>query len=309
MKILITGVTGFIGSHLVKELNESKMGQIYGLVRFGNKYVKHEGYEPIYADITDYHYLVKIVSEIKPEIVIHLAALSSVSQSFDRPQEYFEVNTIGTINLAEINLKFNPYLKKFIFAGTPEEYGIQEKFPIKEDAPLNPNSPYAVSKAAATKYLLYMHGAYGFPVVISRHANAYGRKIGIFSQLGVIENIITQMLKGNDVYLGDPEPKRDFLYVSDVLEFYKLLIEKGKPGEIYNAGWSKSYSIEEVVEKAKELIEFKGNIHWYSIPKRPGEIPKIELDSSKARKELGWQPKVELEEGLKKVIEHFSMSA
>jgi len=305
MKILITGVTGFVGSHLVKELNESKIGKLFGLVRFGNRYAKHEGYEPIYADITDYHYLAKVISEIKPEIVIHLAALSGVSQSFERPQEYFEVNTIGTINLAEINLKFNPYLKKFIYAGTPEEYGIQNNFPIKEDAPLNPNSPYAVSKAAATKYLLYLHRAYNFPVVISRHANAYGRKIGIFSQLGVIENIVTQMLKGNDVYLGDPEPRRDFLYIDDVLKWYRLLIEKGRPGEIYNAGWGKSYSIREVAEKVRELTGFKGEIHWHSIPKRPGEVPRIELDASKAKKDLGWEPKIKLEEGLMKTIEYF----
>ncbi|MDI6591487.1 MAG: SDR family oxidoreductase [Patescibacteria group bacterium] len=104
-------------------------------------------------------------------------------------------NTIGTINLAEVNLRFNPYLKTFIYAGTPEEYGIQEKFPISEDAPLNPNSPYAVSKAAATKYLLYLYKAYNFSVIISRHANSYGRKFGDFLKLGVIENIVIQMLK------------------------------------------------------------------------------------------------------------------
>jgi nucleoside-diphosphate-sugar epimerase len=305
MKILITGVTGFIGSHLVKELSKDKIGEIYGVVRFGNRYTKHEGYEPIYADITDYHYLAKIISEIKPEIVIHLAALSSVSQSFERPQEYFLVNTIGTINLAEINLKFNPYLKKFIWAGTPEEYGIQTNFPIKEDAVLNPNSPYAVSKTATTQYLLYLHRTYDFPVVISRHANAYGRKLGIFSQLGVIENTVTQMLKGSDVYLGEPDVRRDFLYIDDVVEWYKVLMEKSKEGEIYNAGWGKSYSIKEVAEIAMELIGFTGEIHWHSIPKRPGEIPRIELDSSKARRELGWKPKINLEEGLTKTIEYF----
>lgn len=302
MKIFITGVTGFIGSHLVKEIKGEK---IYGLVRFGDLPIKHEGYIPIYGSITDYHWLAKQIKEIKPEIVIHLAGLTSVSQSFERPQEYFEVNTIGTINLAEINLRFNPYLKKFIWAGTPEEYGTQITFPTKENSLLTPNSPYAISKASATLYLQYMHKSYDFPVVTSRHANCYGRKTGIFAQLGVIENIVSEMLTKNEIFLGEPDIRRDFLYIDDVIRWYKTLIERGKEGEIYNAGWGKSYSIREVAELSKELLGWKGEINWRAIPKRPGEIPRIELDASKAKKELTWEPKIELKEGLSKVAEHF----
>ena len=300
-KILITGITGFIGSQLKEKIE----GEKYGLVRFGDLPMKHEGYTPIYGDLKDYHTLAKLIQEIKPEIIIHLAALTSVSQSFERPQDYFEVNTVGTINLAEINLKYNPYLKKFIFAGTPEEYGIQKEFPSKEEAFLNPSSPYAVSKVAATKYLLYMHKAYNFPIIISRHANCYGRKFGEFQKLGVIENMVTQMIKGKDVYLGEPDVKRDFLYIDDVLDWYNILLEKGKNGEIYNAGWGKSYSIREIAESTKENLGFKGSIFWRSIPKRPGEIPKIELDATKAREELGWEAKISLKEGLKLLAEYW----
>jgi len=294
MKVLITGITGFIGSHLKEKIK----GQKYGLVKFGDLPVKHKGYIPIHVDLRDYHALAKFIREIKPDTVIHLAGLTSVSQSFERPQDYFEINTIGTINLAEINLRDNPYLKKFIWAGTPEEYGIQEEFPIKEDVSLNPVSPYAVSKAATTKYLLYMHKAYNFPLVISRHANCYGRKSGEFQKLGVIENIITQMIKGKDIYLGEANARRDFLHIDDVLEWYNVLLKRGKSGQIYNAGWGRSYSIKEVTELAKEILGFNGSIFWDSIPKRPGEIPRIELDASKAREELGWEPKIKLREGL-----------
>lgn len=300
-KILITGITGFIGSHLKEKIQ----GEKYGLVKFGDLPIKHEGYIPISVDLKDYHALSKLIQEIKPEIVIHLAGLTSVSQSFERPQDYFEVNTIGTINLAEINLRYNLYLEKFIWASTPEEYGIQEKFPIRENASLNPSSPYAVSKVAATKYLVYMNQAYGFPVVISRHANCYGRKLGEFQKLGVIENIITQMIKGEDVYLGEPDVRRDFLYIEDVLDWYDTLLVKGETGQIYNAGWEKSYSIRDVVDITKEILKFNGSIFWNSIPKRPGEIPKIELDASKARERMGWKPKTDLKEGLKLLIEYW----
>lgn len=301
MKILITGITGFIGSHL----KERVKGEKYGLVRSGDLPVKHEGYLPIFGDLRDYHTLTKTIQEIKPEIVIHLAGLTSVSQSFERPHEYFEVNTLGTINLAEANLRFNPYLKTFIYAGTPEEYGIQNKFPTQETAPLELNSPYAISKAAATKYLLYLYRAYNFPAIISRHANCYGRKFGDFSRLGVIENIVTQMLTKKEVYLGDPQVKRDFIYIDDVLNWYQILLAKGKKGEIYNTGWGKSYSIKETAELAKEVLGFNGTIYWNSIPKRPGEIPRIELNPLKARKELGWKPKIDLREGLKLTTDYW----
>jgi len=304
IRILITGVSGFIGSHLVKILEGN---ELYGLVRFGDRPIQHEGYVPMYGDLTDYHYLAKIVKEMKPEIIIHLAGLTSVSQSFERPQEYFEVNVTGTINLAEISLRYDTALRKFIWAGTPEEYGDQKTFPIKEDAPLNPNSPYAISKLAATEYLLYLNRAYGLPVIVSRHANAYGRKFGMFSQLGVIENIVTQMLKGSEIYLGR-DVKRDFLYVDDVMDWYKHLLRSDNFGEIYNAGWGKSYSIKEIVEQVRKLTNFKGRVFWNSLPSRPGEIPRIELDCSKARKELGWEPKVKLEKGIELVVEHFRRS-
>jgi nucleoside-diphosphate-sugar epimerase len=279
--------------------------ELYGLVRFGDVPVKHEGYSPFYSDLTDYHYLAKMIKEISPEVVIHLAALTSVSQSFDRPQQYMEANVLGTINLAEINLKHNLSLKRFIMAGTPEEYGVQQFFPIKETASLNPNSPYAVSKVAATKYLLYLNRAYGFPVVISRHANAFGRKTGIFSQLGVIENIITQMLKSSEVYVGK-NVMRDFLYIDDVMNWYESLLKSDCVGEVYNAGWGASHSIEEVVNLIREYIHFKGQVHWNTLPTRPGEIPNMALDYSKAKKQLGWRPKVAFEQGIKLTIEYFS---
>jgi UDP-glucose 4-epimerase len=301
MKVLITGVTGFIGSHLVKELEGN---EVYGLVRFGDMPVQHEGYKPVYGDLTDYHYLAKTIKGMKPDIVVHLAGLTSVSQSFERPQEYFEVNTLGTINLAEICLKYDPPLQKFIWAGTPEEYGIQEKYPIREDAPLRPNSPYALSKMAATQYMLYLSRAYDFPVVVSRHANAYGRKFGIFSQLGVIENTITQMLNGKDVCLGQ-NVWRDFLYIDDILTWYQHLLKSAKAGEIYNAGWGKAHSIEELVETTKKLTNFKGKVFWNALPARPGEIQKIELDYSKAKRELGWKPEVEFKSGLRSVVKYF----
>lgn len=298
MRYLVTGITGFIGSHLKEALD----GEIYGLVQWFHKKQPFEGFIPIFGDLRNYHDLVNIIKDIKPEIIIHLGGITPVSLSFDRPFEYFETNVTGAINLVEINRKFNPYLKKLIVASTPEVYGIQDQLPISEKAEMNPNSPYAVSKAAADLYFKFGYKSYKLPIIFSRHANCYGRKDQMHF---VIESIVTQMLTKKEIYLGNPNPKRDFLYIDDVVNFYLQLIEKGKFGEIYNGGWSKAYSIKEIVEMAKEITDFKGKIHWNSLPSRPGEIPEISLDSMKAMTQLGWKPTIDIKEGLKLVADYW----
>ena len=298
MKILVTGASGFIGSHLIKELD----GEVYGMVRWTAAKREHEGYIPVFCDLRDYHNVAKVIKDIRPSCVVHLGAITPVSLSFERPHEYFDINVMGTINLAEANLRYNEYLEKFVFAGTPEEYGIQEELPIKEDAPLKPNSPYAVSKAAASLYLQYMHKAYDFPTVISRHANCYGRKEQTHF---VIESIVTQMLSSEKVCLGDPMPVRDFLYIDDVCKAYKMLIQKGEKGEVYNFGMGRGYSIKEAAELAEKVTGFCGAVYWHTLPARTGEILELVLDSTKAGKELGWHPNTDLESGLRKVADHW----
>lgn len=299
-KILMTGITGFIGSELKKHLD----GKLYGLVRWSHKKENTEGFTPIFGDLRNYNDIVNVIRDIKPDIVINLGAITPVSLSFDKPFDYIDINTVGVMNLVEANRKNNPYLKKFIHASTPETYGTQPQ-PVTPETPLEPSSPYGISKAAADMYLLYAYKAYGFPSVISRHANCYGRKN---QKHFVVESIITQMSSDKDhIYLGSSEPKRDFLYISDVIEYYLKLIKSGKPGSVYTAGWNESYSIKQLAEVARKVTGYKGKITWNSLPKRPGEIPEIKIDSTLAEKELGWKPKVPLKDGLKKVFEHWSV--
>jgi len=297
-KILMTGITGFIGNELKQHLD----GKIYGLVRWSHKKEKTEGFTPVFGDLRNYNDIVQVIKDIKPEVIINLGAITPVSLSFERPFDYFDINTTGVINLVEANRRFNPYLEKFIQASTPEVYGINE-LPLTPETPLYPNSPYAVSKAAADLYLLYAYRSYYFPVVLSRHANCYGRKDQTHF---VIESIVTQMADNKEeMCLGAPEPKRDFLYIDDVVDFYLKLLKNGKPGKIYTGGWNESYSIKEIVEYAKEITGFNGKIIWNTLPKRPGEIPEMRIDYSLAKKELDWIPKVPIKMGLKKIYEQW----
>jgi len=301
VKVLVTGGTGFIGSHLIPSLVELGY-DVYSLSRYvTGRYVLGENVKCVFADLRDYYAVQKAIKTVQPEIVIHLAALSPVSYSYDHPQEVIETNFNGTVNLAEACLRHISHFEQFIFASTSETYGNQDQFPITEDVPQRPNSPYAVSKVSAEKYLLYLRDAYDFPVTIMRPFNTFGRKRNCHF---VTERIITQMLEGKDpIYLGDPEAVRDFLYVDDHVNAYLAVLNNEKAiGEVFNFCTCRGVSIKELTEIISDIIGWEGKIVWHSIPQRPLDIKKLIGSYRKAKEKLGWNPKWKLENGLKETI-------
>jgi dTDP-glucose 4,6-dehydratase len=302
-KILVTGGSGFICGHLIHSLLDAGY-DVYSLERYvtgryvlgGNRTVK-----TVFGDLCDLFAIRKLVREIQPDAVCHLAAISAVAYSYDHPNEVLETNFVGTVNLAESCLREVPHFKHFLFAGTSEEYGNQDTFPIEETAELRPNSPYAVSKVAADKYLKYMHDAYGFPVTVLRNFNTYGRRDDTHF---VVERTISQMLKGKVVKLGDPDPVRDFLYVDDHIDSYlKCLGNEKAIGEAFNFCTGRGITIAQLVNLIKKLTNFKGKVIWNTIPKRPLDIAKLVGDYAKAEKLLGWKPEYTLEKGLELTID------
>lgn len=301
MKVLVTGGSGFIGAEVLPRLIE--LGhEVCSLERYvTGRYVLGARTDTVFGDLRDGFSIRKLVKDTQPEAVIHLAAISPVAYSYDHPQEVFEVNALGTINLAEACLREVPNFKHFLYAGTSEEYGNQDKFPATEDAELRPNSPYSVSKVAADKYLQYMRAAYDFPVTILRPFNTYGRKDNTHF---VVERTITQMLQGKTVRLGDPTPTRDFLYVDDHVDAYLTCLNNPKAkGEVFNFCTGRDISIKGLIGLISKLTGFKGKIQWNTIPARPLDIKKLLGNYEKAKRVLGWQPKYTLEEGIKKTIE------
>lgn len=301
MRILITGITGFIGEHLGRELLE-RGHEVHGLLRYvSNRDVSYlSGINLYYGDIREEDTVKKVFEEIGPEVVVHLAAQTSVHYSFERPREAYNVNFIGVINTAKAAMD-TPEVMKFIHASSVEVYGNQKKFPIREDAPLSPASPYGVAKVAAEYYLKYLYDAYDFPHITFRSANTYGRKN---NHVFVVEHIIYQLLTGEKILLGDPFPVRDLLYVDDEVDAYIKAIETKREifGEVMNTGTGRGVSIQELFEIIEQLTGIKKEVVWNVASKRPFEIEELVMDIEKIRRRLDWKPKHSLEEGLTKTI-------
>lgn len=301
LKVLITGATGFIGSHIVPSLIEQGY-EVYSLERYvTGRYVlgQRRDVKTVFGDLKEYFTIKRILREVQPDAVVHLAAVSPVAYSYDHPHEVIETNFLGTVNLAESCLREVPHFKHFLFASTSETYGNGPN-PKTEETPQNPNSPYAVSKVACEKYLLYMRDAFDFPMTIFRNFNTYGRKNNTHF---VVERTIVQMLRGKTVRLGDPTPVRDFEYVDDHVNSYLTCLDnpKAKDG-IFNFCTGRGVSIKELVKLISELTDFKGEVIWSTIPARPLDIEELVGSYSKAKQVLSWSPKFALEEGLKLTI-------
>jgi GDP-mannose 4,6-dehydratase len=307
---------GFIGSHLAEKLVDDGY-EVYGVVRrVANRNLEVirkvlKDVTLVSGDITDYASIRNAMKTVSPDIVTHLAALTPVRDSFERPFEYQQANLVGTMNVAHAMLELpDPQTRKLVAASTAEVYGLQGKKPLKETFALRPTSPYAVSKAAADLYLQMMFRTYNLNGSVIRPTNSYGRK---FDTSFIIEYLATQMLRGEEVYVGAPDSVRDYMYVDDHVNAYVLVIKSAKAtGQVYNAGTEVGISNRKLAEMIAERIGYnrkriKFGQYPPGYPYRPSisDQPSIVLDATKIRKALNWSPKIQLSEGINKVISYF----
>ncbi len=315
-RALITGIMGFIGSHLAQKLVNENI-EVYGVVRrvaSRNMEVIHNLLSDttlISGDVSDYVSIRNAVKTANPDVIFHLAALSPVRDSFERPFEYQQANYIGTMNIAHSLLELqDPQTRKLIAASTAEVYGTQPNEPLRETLPLHPSSPYAVSKAAGDLYLQMMFNSFNLKGTILRPTNSYGRK---FDASFLVEYTVTQMLKGQKVYVGSPDSVRDYMYVDDHVNGYLLSMKNAKAnGQVYNVGTGIGVSNKELVTMIADKAGFdKKNLILGSYPPgypyRPliSDQTSIVMDATKIRTELGWKPTVSLDDGIDRVISYF----
>lgn len=287
--IFLTGASGFIGRALTDVLKDE-----YVIV-------------PLEGDLLDYPAVKAQLGVVNPNFIIHLAARTEVEKSFYDPSSFSSVNYVGTVNMIEA-ARTLPNLELFVFSSTMETYGWQPTenwFPFTEETPQHPSAPYAVAKLACEFYLQYARRYFNFPYTILRQTNAYGRTDNDFF---VVEQFITQMLKNpSKVSFGNREPYRNFLYISDLVDLYKTILHNADlaRGEVFCTGPNNALRIEDLADLIAAQIGWSGEITWGTKPERPGEIYYLNSSSDKARRVLGWEPKVPLITGLNKTIAHW----
>jgi nucleoside-diphosphate-sugar epimerase len=311
VRVLLTGITGFIGRSLAKRLTDEGY-TVYGFVRFlseGRKSV--EDAEIITGDLTDYYSVERAIKLTRPEVVFHLAALSPVSESYFQPSLYAETNYIGTVHLLEsLRRHARETVRLVAVAGTTEMFDTSEDLDGYNE--LRPESPYAVSKVAEVLYAEYMHRAYGLPIVVAIPTNTYGRAL-VKQKHFFIEKVITELLAGKqDLYLGNPDAIRDWMFREDHVNAYLAIMKaalNGKDifGRRFAFGTGEGYTTRKTAELIKDLINPAAVLHWNAL-QRPVETSKIVISKDaikKAEEMLGWRPRYRLEDGLKKAIEEW----
>jgi len=309
MRILITGVTGLIGSHMA-EFAIAKGHTVWGMRRFRSDNKNIEGIDKlkiINGEITDPTSVEKAVAISKPDIIFHFAGQSYPSESWDAPEYTIDVNTTGTLRVLEAARKMRKSPKVFI-AASSAEYGLTKKFPTTEGTPLKPVSPYGVSKLAAEALGYQYFVNYKIPVYLGR----------FFIQVGPgqdartsIQTFCKQMATAEKdkskriIYVGNLKPKRDFLDVRDGVAAVWAIVTKGKAGEPYNICSGKAPRMQEVlnmiISKGKTKVEIKTD----SERLRPTDEPVIWGSNTKILKDTGWKPKIKLEETISRVLDYW----
>lgn len=313
MIVLVTGATGFVGSHLVEHLLAATDWQIVGVSRSLRHRQNIEGsdrrFELRMADLNEPGLIEQVVAEVRPDGVIHLAGQPLEPISWKEPAATFRMNVIGQINLFEAILKAG-IRPRTVISGSALMYGLvkDEDNPIDEDQPLRPASPYAVSKIAAD-YLGYQYWvSRQLPVMRMRQFNQIGPKqspdfalSGFARQIAVIETGKEPPL----LRVGNLTAARDYTDVRDAVVAYRLALVKGQGGEAYNVGSGQAHVMESLLRRLLALSTTEIRVEPDPARFRPIDLPRIVCDASKLRRDTGWQPAISIEQSLAETLHYW----
>ena len=305
MRALVTGGLGFIGSNFIQHILNTTDYEVINVDKCDYMAREHNvppnpRYTYIRGDITEQYHMTHIFREHQPDIVVHFAAQSCVTKSFDLSFEYTRDNVLGTHVLLETAKEYGK-LKRFIHISTDEVYG--EVGPLTtsyESSPLNPSNPYSASKAAAELYVIAYSNAYKLPCIITRGNNVFGPRQ---YPEKVVPLFITQILDEKPVTIhGDGKTRRNFVHVDDVSRAIEMILTKGEIGKTYNIGSQHEYSVNEIYDKLKNITG-RGTAEYVKDP-RAFNDSRYCIDSSELRK-LGWSETLDFDSKLRETIQWY----
>jgi len=301
LRILVTGGAGFIGSNVADRFVQ--LG--HDVAVFDDLSSGFREFVPSKAkfypgDLADPLAVDRCVADFRPELVDHHAAQIDVRKSVSDPVWDARVNVLGSIGLLQACTRHG--VKKVVYASTGGAlYGEGRSLPATEEHPVNPEAPYGASKHTVEHYLYIWRLLHGLDYTVLRYPNVFGPRQNPHGEAGVNAIFIGLMLKGKRPRIfGDGTAVRDYLFVSDVVEANVLALEKGS-GEMLNLGTGIGTSVNDIVRELKAILDFHEDVIHDAA--RPGEVQRIYLDASRAKRVLGWVPGVSFTEGLRRTVE------
>lgn len=314
MRVLITGVTGFIGTHLAEHLlARSGAAEVFGLVRWRSSRGDLEPLRPLLrlveGDLRDSASLLRALQAARPEVIYHLAASSSVAGSWTTPAESVETNMLGTLHLLEAVRQLN-LDATVVLACSAEAYGVvgDDELPLVEDRPLRPVSPYGVSKAAVDLLGYQYFHSYGLRTVRLRLFNHCGPRQ---SERFLVSSLARQIVeieretRPPRLLVGNLEARRDFIDVRDAVVAYRLAGKRGRAGEVYNVCSGHGRSIRAVLDELLSFTEAVVEVECDAARLRPAEIPVLVGDPSRCQRDLGWRPAIAFRQTLLDTLQYW----
>jgi GDP-4-dehydro-6-deoxy-D-mannose reductase len=316
-RILITGISGFAGSHLAEQLLDLGC-EVHGTIR-RHAVPMHENIEHLRgrihlheADITSAERILGILEEIEPNAVFHLAAESFVPTSFREPVRVAQNNIVGTINLFEAARRFDNELESLQVACSSEQYGLvdPQEVPVIEDLkknPFRPRSVYGISKCATEQIAWLYYNSYGVPSIITRGFNHEGPRRGIQFVTSVVHRQIVEILENkiDKIVIGNPNSIRDFTHVKDTVNAYILVSEKKKYAEPFNVCSGKGITVANYAKLAKEIFNIDADVFVDANRMRPSEVPLLIGRNNKIIEQTGWRPTRSVVDIIKEGVEYF----